>query len=46
MIVEVHPNPDEARCDAAQTVTPEVLRSICRRARAVREVVIEDGVLV
>lgn len=46
LIVEVHPDPETARCDAAQTVTPDVLATICRKARLIREVVVEDGVLV
>ena len=45
LIVEVHPAPETARCDAAQTVTPETLAGIVRRARLVREVVVEERVL-
>jgi 3-deoxy-7-phosphoheptulonate synthase len=34
LIVEVHPNPDSALCDASQTITPAELASIARRGRA------------
>ncbi len=36
LIVEMHPHPDEALSDSAQTVDPFTLRQLVRRARAVR----------
>jgi len=36
LFLEVHPDPDSARSDAATQVTPEVLRAILRRASRVR----------
>jgi 3-deoxy-7-phosphoheptulonate synthase len=38
LIVEVHPTPDRARCDANQTVVPEVLGRIHRKGIALRTV--------
>ena len=46
LIVEVHPAPETARCDAAQTITPGELASISLRARLVREVVVGERVSV
>jgi 3-deoxy-7-phosphoheptulonate synthase len=34
LIIEVHPQPDSAMCDGAQTITPAELASINRRAAA------------
>ena len=34
LIVEVHPDPERARCDAAQTITPAELAAIHRAGRA------------
>ncbi len=34
LILEVHPTPDAAKCDAAQTITPADLAGIARSARA------------
>jgi 3-deoxy-7-phosphoheptulonate synthase len=34
LIVEVHPTPDQARCDAAQTITPAELARLHRCAQA------------
>ena len=34
LILEVHPTPDAAKCDAAQTITPSDLAGIARSARA------------
>lgn len=34
LIVEVHPTPDRARCDASQTITPAELAAIHRRGQA------------
>ena len=38
LIVEVHQTPDRAKCDANQTITPDVLARIHRRGLALREV--------
>ena len=35
-IVEMHPDPAHARCDAAQAIDPETFARIARRVRAVR----------
>ena len=37
LIVEVHQTPDRAKCDANQTITPDVLARIQRRGLALRE---------
>lgn len=34
LIVEVHPTPDRAKCDASQTITPAQLATIDRCGRA------------
>jgi 3-deoxy-7-phosphoheptulonate synthase len=34
LIVEVHPTPDTAKCDASQTITPAELAAIHRKGRA------------
>jgi len=34
LILEVHPNPDQALCDASQTITPETLQRIIRKGHA------------
>ena len=34
LIIEVHPDPDNAKCDGAQTITPSELSAIHRRGRA------------
>jgi 3-deoxy-7-phosphoheptulonate synthase len=34
LIIEVHPQPESAMCDGAQTITPAELASINRRAAA------------
>ena len=34
VIVEVHPTPDRAKCDANQTITPDVLARIKRKGMA------------
>jgi len=44
LIVEVHQTPDRAKCDANQTVTPEVLARIARKAAALRAALAEDAV--
>ena len=36
LIVEVHPDPDRARCDGTQTITPAELARIGRSARALQ----------
>jgi 3-deoxy-7-phosphoheptulonate synthase len=35
LIIEVHPDPDDALCDAAQTITPAELAAIATSARAI-----------
>lgn len=37
LIVEVHPSPDEALCDARQSIAPDVLERIVARATAIAE---------
>jgi len=39
LIVEVHPNPQEAMSDAAQQLTPETYATLFQRARKVAEAV-------
>jgi 3-deoxy-7-phosphoheptulonate synthase len=41
LILEVHPNPDSALCDASQTITPETLARIISKGRALVELL--DG---
>jgi 3-deoxy-7-phosphoheptulonate synthase len=41
LIVEVHPDPERARCDAAQTITPAELAAINRSARALHAALLE-----
>jgi 3-deoxy-7-phosphoheptulonate synthase len=36
LIVEVHPTPDTAACDAAQTITPDDLANVVRSGRALQ----------
>jgi 3-deoxy-D-arabino-heptulosonate 7-phosphate (DAHP) synthase len=36
LIVEVHQTPDRAKCDANQTITPDVLGRIHRKGLALR----------
>jgi 3-deoxy-D-arabino-heptulosonate 7-phosphate (DAHP) synthase len=36
IIVEVHPDPDSAMCDASQTITPATLEQIHRGVEALR----------
>jgi len=43
LIVEVHPTPDTAACDAAQTITPDGLVGIVRRGRALQAALLEAG---
>jgi len=42
LIIEVHPNPDSAACDASQTITPDTLARIIRKGRALTELLAED----
>ncbi|HEY7035316.1 MAG TPA: 3-deoxy-7-phosphoheptulonate synthase [Thermomicrobiales bacterium] len=43
LIVEVHPNPDAAKCDAAQTISPVELARIRRQAQALHAALAEDA---
>jgi 3-deoxy-7-phosphoheptulonate synthase len=43
LIIEVHPDPDRARCDAAQTIAPAELAAIGRSARALHAALIGAG---
>ena len=43
LIVEVHPDPESALCDGAQTITPDELASINRRGRALVDALSEDA---
>jgi 3-deoxy-7-phosphoheptulonate synthase len=38
LIIEIHPNPDTALCDAAQTITPAELATISMKVRLMAEV--------
>jgi 3-deoxy-7-phosphoheptulonate synthase len=42
LIVEVHPNPDAAKCDASQTITPVELARIHRQGLALHAALSED----
>jgi 3-deoxy-7-phosphoheptulonate synthase len=46
LIVEVHPNPDAAKCDAAQTITPVELARIFRQGLALHSALAEDDAAV
>jgi 3-deoxy-7-phosphoheptulonate synthase len=37
LIIEVHPDPDSAMCDSAQTISPADLAAIHRRAIALHD---------
>ena len=41
LIVEVHPHPDTALCDAAQTIEPDELAAIVRKGRLVHEMLLD-----
>ena len=43
LIVEVHPDPDRAKCDGAQTITPAELASIIRSGRALQAALLAAG---
>lgn len=43
LIVEVHPNPASAKCDAAQTITPADLARIHRQGLALHAALAEDS---
>jgi 3-deoxy-7-phosphoheptulonate synthase len=45
LIIEVHPNPDAAACDASQTITPETLARIVRKGMALADVLADEPVL-
>lgn len=42
LIVEVHPDPDRARCDASQTITPDELARIHRTGLALHATLAEE----
>ncbi|MEA2593702.1 MAG: 3-deoxy-7-phosphoheptulonate synthase [Thermomicrobiales bacterium] len=42
LIVEVHPNPEAARCDASQTITPAELARIYRQGLALHAALAEE----
>jgi 3-deoxy-7-phosphoheptulonate synthase len=44
LIIEVHPNPDSAACDASQTITPETLARIVRKGKAMVELLADEPV--
>ena len=44
LIVEVHPHPDTAKCDAAQTITPAELERIHRQGLALHAALAEEDV--
>jgi 3-deoxy-7-phosphoheptulonate synthase len=41
LIVEVHPDPDNALCDGAQTITPADLAAIVRKGRAIQAALLD-----
>jgi 3-deoxy-7-phosphoheptulonate synthase len=43
LIIESEPNPDGAKCDAAQTIPPDELVGICARMRAIADLVSPNG---
>ena len=43
LILEVHPDPEAAKCDAAQTITPADLANITRSARALHAALLGAG---
>ena len=43
LMIEVHPDPERARCDAAQTITPDELAQINRSGRALHAALVETG---
>ena len=45
LLIEVHPNPDQAQCDAAQTITPNELAAIHIRGLALAELFAGDGAM-
>jgi 3-deoxy-7-phosphoheptulonate synthase len=44
-IIEMHPSPEHARCDAAQAIDPATFARIVSRVRAVRAVLQEDALI-
>src|SRR5262249_7988761 len=42
-IIEVHPDPDRARCDASQTITPDQLARIHRTGQALHAALAEEN---
>ncbi len=44
LAIEVHPDPDNALSDGAQTITPDALRHIVRRVHALSEVLAETEI--
>ncbi len=42
LIIESEPNPDSAKCDSAQTIEPEQLAAIARKAMAIAELIEAD----
>jgi 3-deoxy-7-phosphoheptulonate synthase len=42
LIIEVHPDPDSAMCDSAQTINPRELASIHRRVNVMHDALNED----
>ena len=44
-IIEMHPSPENARCDAAQAIDPATFARIAARVRAVRAVLFEDALV-
>jgi 3-deoxy-7-phosphoheptulonate synthase len=43
LIIEVHPDPDTALCDGAQTVTPAALAAIVRSGKAIQAALLESA---
>ena len=44
LIIEVHPNPDTAKSDGAQSLTPENFASLMKQVTSIRNSILEDPV--
>lgn len=45
LIIEVHPNPDTAKCDGAQSLTPDNFATLMRQVGAIRESMLNGAVV-
>ncbi len=39
LLIEAHPHPDEAKCDGDQSITPEMLKELLNKVKAIAKVV-------